>query len=66
VRTVFKVSEAAAELGVSKQHILNAIEAGEIGAIDAGIGSRHFWRIPVEELERFKKARNTLAPGGSR
>ncbi len=57
---VLLVCEVAARLKITEQHVLDLIEAGELGAIDVGGSSRHFYRIPVPEFERFMSRRNSL------
>lgn len=49
-RTVVTVAELAAKIGVTEQHIVNLIEAGELAGLDTGrkgLG-RGWYRIPLE------------------
>jgi len=54
---VLTVKQFAERFGVSKQHVLNLIDAGQLQAVNIGIGSLKFWRIPVAEAERYESAR---------
>ena len=48
------VKEMAKKLSVSDQHIINAIEQGELGAIDvSGSAARTAWRVPPEWWEDY-------------
>ena len=56
-------AEAAAHLGVSRATIDRHIAAGDISAIDSGLGiKRRRLRIEPSELERFKDARRWQLP----
>lgn len=59
-RYVLTVDEVASYLGSTDQHVLNLIDAGRIGAIDVGNRSKHFYRIPIAELERYISKRSTV------
>jgi excisionase family DNA binding protein len=49
------VREVARELNCSVTHVYNLIHAGEIVAVNiAGEGKRPSWRIPPEQVNRFK------------
>jgi excisionase family DNA binding protein len=56
----YKVSEVAAELGVSKQTIRNWIAKGEILAVQGT--SKGSYRIPGLELDAFKRRKGILPP----
>ncbi len=56
-RKVLCVGEVALGLGVTKQHVIDLIEEGVLGAIDVGGGGRKYWRVPVGEYERFVRRR---------
>src|SRR4051812_24564291 len=57
-KLVFKVAEAAARLGISKPEVLGLLDSGRLHAVDVGSGTRKYWRIFAESLERLKKAKN--------
>ncbi len=48
-------AQAAEALGVSDRHIINAIEEGKLIAINAGLGTRKRWRIPISTLAIFQE-----------
>ena len=53
-RTVLSVPEIARKLNVCKQHVLDLIAQGRIGAIDVGVGRRRgYYRVPIEAWEKF-------------
>lgn len=52
-RSTLYVSEVAEKLRITEQAVRNLIEEGRLGAINIGLNDRKFWRIPVEEYERF-------------
>jgi excisionase family DNA binding protein len=60
---VYTVAELAARLKVSRQHILNAIEQGELNAVNIGNNKTHFWRVPISEVERYEASRNSNKGG---
>lgn len=59
-RTVLYVDEIACKLDCSKQHVLNLIDSGELGAINIGTASAKFYRVPVVEWEKFLRNRHSL------
>jgi excisionase family DNA binding protein len=58
-RSMLYSFEAAAYLECTVEHIRHLIESGDLPAIDIGTGSRHNWRIKIESLEAWLKARNS-------
>jgi excisionase family DNA binding protein len=58
-RTVLYVSEVAAKLKVTDQHVIDLIEEGQLNAINVGGGLRKFYRIPVLEYEGFLRRRHS-------
>jgi len=62
-KSVYKVAEAARLLGVNPKHVSDLIEEGSLEALDIGRRSRHFWRIPIEAIDRFKARRSNLKGG---
>ena len=61
-RKTLYVSEVAKDLRVTEQHVRNLIEEGNLLAINVGTNDRKFWRIPVEEYERFLKKNFSMDP----
>ena len=59
-RTVLYPDEIAERLNCTKQHVLNLIESGSLGAVNIGNGEAKFWRVPVGEWEKFLKARSSV------
>src|SRR4051812_47449894 len=58
-RDTVAVWEIAAKLGVTRQHVLDHIEAGSLVAIDTAIVGRSNMRVAVDEYRRFVLARLT-------
>ena len=56
-RTVLYLDEIAQKLDCSKQHVINLIESGALGAINIGTASAQFYRVPVGEWEKFLRKR---------
>ena len=52
-RVVISAGEFSKLIGSSKQHVLNLIDCGKLGAINIGTGMAKFWRIPVTERDKF-------------
>ena len=57
---VYRVDQVARRLKCSKQHVINLIEAGQLGAINIGTSSAQFYRVPVKAVELFQQRRDTL------
>jgi excisionase family DNA binding protein len=51
------VKQLAEELDVSVDHAKNLILGKHIPAVDVGIGSRSFWRVSREDLDRYLDAK---------
>ncbi|PXA04337.1 hypothetical protein DDZ13_07335 [Coraliomargarita sinensis] len=64
-RSTLQLAEVEAKLGVTKRHLINLIEAGQLNAVNISkMGSpRVHYRIPVESYEEFIAAR-LLADAG--
>lgn len=56
-RTVLYLDEIAEKLDCSKQHVINLIESGELGAINIANATAKFYRVPVGEWEKFLNKR---------
>jgi excisionase family DNA binding protein len=54
---VLTVKQFADRFGVSRQHVFNLIEAGQLQAVNIGIGTLQFWRIPVAAADRYEAER---------
>lgn len=50
------VTELAEELGVSYDHAKNLVTKGHIPAVNAGTGSRHFWRVSRADFDTWLEA----------
>ena len=61
-RKVLHVYEVAAVLGVTRRHVQDLIEEGQIGAIDVGGSRLKFWRVPITECRKFLERRSSLHP----
>jgi len=61
-RSSLYVSEVAEKLRITEQHVRNLIDGGKLLAINVGTNERKFWRIPVEEFERFLKKNFSMDP----
>ena len=61
-RTTLYVSEVAEKLRITEQHVRNLIDEGKLLAINVGTNERKFWRIPVEEYDRFLKKNFSMDP----
>ena len=62
-RATLYVHEAARILSVSRRHVTDLIEEGNLIAINVAgqnTSARKFWRIPVESLAAFLRKRNSL------
>ncbi len=59
-RTVLSLDEIAAKLDCSKQHVIQLVESGEIGAINIGRGRVKFYRVPSGEWEKFLRRRASI------
>ncbi|HXG49096.1 MAG TPA: helix-turn-helix domain-containing protein [Methylomirabilota bacterium] len=59
-RRVLLVSEVAAKLRVTEQHVLDLIEEGQLQAINIGGADRKYWRIPVEAWRAFTRSRHSF------
>ena len=59
-RTVLYLDEIAEKLGCSKQHVINLIELGELGAINIGTATAKFYRVPVPEFEKLLRSRSSI------
>lgn len=59
-RVVLLVSEFATMIDATDQHVIDLIEAGQLGAIDIGLGSRRCFRIPITEAEKFMERRSSM------
>jgi excisionase family DNA binding protein len=60
---MLRVAEVAKRLDVTERHVCDLIDEGMIAAVDVGGGGRIFWRVGVEELEKFIKSRGSLREG---
>ncbi len=47
------VTELAEELNVSYDHAKNLVLKGHLPAVDAGTGSRSFWRVSRADLDEY-------------
>lgn len=61
-RTTLRVDEVAAVLNVTREHVNNLIEAGELTAIQLQrkTGTRNCWRIPLLAVSEFLCKRSSL------
>lgn len=59
-RKVLMVSEVAARLEVTEQHVHDLIAEGKLQAIDVGGGSKRYWRVPIEAYNAFLAARHSF------
>ena len=60
---VLLVSEFAARLRISIRHAIDLIEEGQIRAVNVAGDNptdRKFYRIPIEEVDRFLKLRASV------
>lgn len=65
-RSTVKVTEIAERLGYSVQHIINAVDAGELTACDLSVGqTKRSLRVPIEEYRAWIM-RNLTAPASKR
>jgi excisionase family DNA binding protein len=58
-RRMLYVFEVADKLECSKQHVVNLIEEGKMGAVDLGKAGRRFLRVPLESYYEFLRSRNS-------
>jgi excisionase family DNA binding protein len=61
-RRMLYIREVAERLRIAEQQVRNLIEEGKLGAVNIGTHERKFWRIPVEEYERFLKKNFSIDP----
>lgn len=61
-RSTLYVSEVAEKLRITEQHVRNLIDEGKLRAVNVGTNDRKFWRIPMEEYERFLKKNFSMDP----
>ena len=59
-RTVLYVDEIAEKLDCSKQHVLNLIDEGLLGAINIGTATAKFYRVPVGEWEKYLRKQSSV------
>jgi excisionase family DNA binding protein len=59
-RISLSVQEVAKALSVTKQHVLDLIDAGRLPAVNVGRQERHYWRIPVLGLRQFLELNNSV------
>ena len=65
-RSVVTVVEIAEKLGYSVQHIINAVDAGELVACNLALGtSKRSLRVPIEEYRAWIM-RHLTAPASKR
>ena len=62
-RQALCVTEVAAKLRVTDQHVLDLIAEGQIGAVNVGGATRRHFRIPVEEYMKFLRSRDSRRAG---
>jgi excisionase family DNA binding protein len=65
-RRVLSVREVAERLSIGEQQVRDLIEEGKIMAINIGGHARKFWRIPVDEYERFLRENCSLVLAGQK
>ena len=53
------ITEAAEMAGVSRSMIHSMLKAGKMKGIQVKRGSRAAWKIPVDEVEKYKERRLT-------
>jgi excisionase family DNA binding protein len=63
---VLTVAQFADRFQVTRQHVLNAIEAGQLAAINVGTRKLRYWRIPIDEVERYQARKSSLRSEGSK
>lgn len=63
---VYTIQQVADLLGCSKQHVINAIDCGELEAINIGLGAARVWRIEFSAFDRFKAGKSSLNLGGEK
>ncbi|TWU36019.1 helix-turn-helix domain-containing protein [Novipirellula artificiosorum] len=57
------VPQTAKEFGCGIDHVRKLIDAGELQAVNIGLGKqRSRWVIPCEEIEAFKRRRASQRP----
>jgi len=56
-KATMSISQAAKEIGISRQATWLAIQSGKLKARKHELGFLSVWRITVEEAKRFKYAR---------
>lgn len=59
-RISLSVQEVAKALSVTKQHVLDLIDAGRLPAVNVGRQERRYWRIPVLGLRQFLELNNSV------
>jgi hypothetical protein len=63
-KVALKIGEVASALGVSKQHVLNLIDCGDLAAFDIGACRMHHWRVAKESLAHYQAKKSNLNLGG--
>jgi excisionase family DNA binding protein len=59
--TMVGVPVAARMLGLSKEMVRQLIERGDLAALDVGTAGKHFYRVPVDVIDRYA-ASHTVQP----
>jgi excisionase family DNA binding protein len=59
-RISLSVLEVAKALSVTRQHVLDLIDAGRLPAVNVGRQERRYWRIPVLGLRQFLDLNNSV------
>lgn len=59
-RTVLYLDEIAEKLDCSKQHVINLIDEGKLGAINIGTSTARFYKVPVAEWEKFLRNSSSI------
>lgn len=49
--------EEKGTLGLSSRQIRRLCESGELGGVDVGTGTRHWWKISDTAIRKFKEKR---------
>jgi excisionase family DNA binding protein len=63
---VYTIQQVADLLGCSKQHVINAIDQGELEAVNIGLGVARVWRIEFSAFDRYRARKSSLRPGGGK
>lgn len=59
-RSLLYLHEVAKLLLVTRRHIKDLIDEGHLAGVNVGGGSHKHWRVPLTEVRRFLRSRNSL------